>query len=46
MSWWSPNMDKAWVASERAATLITHGNNSPAILYMLGIINNSPWLAV
>ena len=25
---------------------MTPGNNSPAILYMLGIFNNNPWLAV
>ena len=46
MSWWSPNIDKAWVARLLAATWITAGNISPAILYILGIINKSPWLAV
>src|SRR5438270_14095740 len=39
-------MDKACVASVRAVTCITNGVNSPAILYMFGIINSSPWLAV
>ena len=39
-------MDKAWVATVRAATWITHGVSSPAILNMLGTINNRPWLAV
>ena len=29
-----------------AATWMTPGNISPAILYILGIINNKPWLAV
>ena len=29
-----------------AATCITEGNNSPAILYILGIINNNPCEAV
>ena len=46
ISWWSPKIDKAWVARLLAATCITQGNISPAILYILGIINKSPWLAV
>ena len=36
------NIDKACVAKLRAATLITQGSNSPAILYIFGIINNNP----
>ena len=43
---WSPKMLNACVAIVLAVTWNTHGNNSPAILYMLGIINNNPWLAV
>ncbi len=39
-------MDSDWVARLRAAMCSTVGVSSPAILYMLGIINNSPWLAV
>ena len=43
---WSPKIDRAWVASVRAATCITNGVSSPAILYMLGIMSSSPWDAV
>ena len=43
---WSPKMDSACVASERAATWKTAGVNSPAILYMLGIISRRPCDAV
>ena len=43
---WSPKMDRAWVATVRAAIWITQGSNSPAILYMLGIISSSPCEAV
>ena len=43
---WSPKMLSAWVAIERAATCITIGDNSPAILYMLGSMRSSPWEAV
>ena len=39
---WSPKMESAWWASARALTCITKLVNSPAILYMLGIINNKP----
>ncbi len=39
-------MDRAWAASERALTWKTVAVSSPAILYMLGIINNKPWEAV
>ena len=46
ISWWSPNIDNAWVAKLRAATWITPGNISPAILYIVGIINNNPCDAV
>ena len=45
-SLWSPNIDNACVANARAATCITNGRCSPAILYMFGIINNNPWDAV
>ena len=43
---WSPKILNACVATVRAATWITAGVSSPAILYMLGSINNSPWDAV
>ena len=43
---WSPKMDRAWVAMVRAATWITHGVSSPAILNMFGTISSRPWLAV
>jgi hypothetical protein len=43
---WSPKMDKAWVATARAATCSTQGVNSPAILYRLGMNSSRPWLAV
>ena len=39
-------MESACVASDRAETWKTVGVNSPAILYMFGIINNNPWDAV
>ncbi len=45
-SLWSPKMLRAWVATVRAATWITAGLSSPAILYMLGIIRSRPWDAV
>ncbi len=45
-SLWSPKIDRAWVAIEREATWITAGVNSPAILYMLGIIKRRPCEAV
>jgi hypothetical protein len=35
-SLWSPKMDRAWVASVRAATWMTVGVSSPAILNMFG----------
>mmetsp|Transcript_85717 Transcript_85717/g.242757 ORF Transcript_85717/g.242757 Transcript_85717/m.242757 type:complete len:336 (+) Transcript_85717:2405-3412(+) len=41
-SWWSPKMDSASPARARAATWITQGMSSPAILYMFGIISSSP----
>jgi hypothetical protein len=34
------------VAIVRAATWMTHGVSSPAILNMFGTINSSPWLDV
>ena len=43
---WSPKIDRAWVARVRAATCITNGVSSPAILYMSGIISSSPCDAV
>jgi hypothetical protein len=45
-SLWSPKIDSAWVATERAATWITAGLSSPAILNMLGSISSSPCEAV
>ena len=39
---WSPKIDRAWVATVRAATWITAGVSSPAILNMFGTINNRP----
>ena len=45
-SLWSPKMDRAWVAIVRAATWITAGVSSPAILNMLGIISSRPCDAV
>ena len=43
---WSPKMLSAWVAIVRAATWMTAGVSSPAILYILGSISNSPCEAV
>jgi hypothetical protein len=43
---WSPKMDSAWVATARAATWMTVGVSSPAILNMFGTMRSSPWLAV
>ena len=43
---WSPKIHSACVATVRAETLMTQGNCSPAILYMLGIINSKPCDAV
>jgi hypothetical protein len=43
---WSPKMDRPWAARARAATCMTKGVSSPAILYMLGIISSKPWEAV
>ena len=45
-SLWSPKMESACVASERAATWKTVAVSSPAILYMLGIISSRPCDAV
>lgn len=45
-SLWSPNMERACVAIERAATWITAGASSPAILNRLGSMSNRPWEAV
>ena len=45
-SLWSPKIDRAWVATVRAATWITVGVSSPAILNMLGTISSRPWDAV
>ena len=41
---WSPKIDSACVAIVRAATWITHGVSSPAILNMFGTISSRPWL--
>ncbi len=43
---WSPKIESAWAARARAATWKTVGVSSPAILYMLGIMSNSPCEAV
>src|SRR5512137_2814403 len=43
---WSPKIDSAWAAMARAETWKTVEVSSPAILNMLGIISNGPWLAV
>ena len=45
-SLWSPKMESACVASERAATCITNGVSSPAILNMSGSMSSSPCDAV
>ena len=45
-SLWSPKIDRPCAASERAATCMTNGVSSPAILYMLGIISSRPCEAV
>ena len=45
-SLWSPKIDRAWVAIVRAATWMTAGVSSPAILNMLGIIRRRPCDAV
>ena len=41
-SWWSPNIERPCAAIDLAATWITAAVNSPAILYMFGIINSRP----
>ena len=41
-SLWSPKIDSACVAIVRAATWMTAGVSSPAILNMLGIISSRP----
>jgi len=41
-SWWSPKMERALPATARAATWITQGRSSPAILYMFGIMSRRP----
>ena len=43
---WSPKIDRAEVAIARADTWNTVGVNSPAILYILGIISSKPCEAV
>ncbi len=45
-SLWSPKIESACAARERAATWITAAVSSPAILYMFGIISRSPCDAV
>jgi hypothetical protein len=39
---WSPKIESAWVATVRAATCITNGVSSPAILNMFGSIRSRP----
>ncbi len=41
-SLWSPKIESACVATERAATWMTAGVSSPAILNMLGIMSRRP----
>ena len=41
-SLWSPKIDRACVATVRAATWMTAGVSSPAILNMFGIIRSRP----
>ncbi len=43
---WSPKIESAWVASDRAATWSTVAVSSPAILYMFGIMSSRPCEAV
>ena len=43
---WSPKIESACVATQRAETCMTNGVSSPAILYMFGIIRRSPCDAV
>jgi len=43
---WSPKIDNAWVARARAATWMTAGVSSPAILNMFGTISRRPCEAV
>src|SRR6266571_2697697 len=43
---WSPKIESAWVATVRAETWNAVGVSSPAILFMLGIINSRPCEAV
>ncbi len=45
-SLWSPKIESACVARVRAATWMTAGVSSPAILNMLGIIRSRPCDAV
>ena len=45
-SWWSPKIERAEAARERAETWKTVEVSSPAILYMLGIISRRPCEAV
>ena len=43
---WSPKIERACVATVRAATWKTAAVSSPAILNMLGIMRRRPWEAV
>ena len=45
-SLWSPKIDKAWQARDRAETRKSVGSISPAILCMFGSISIRPWEAV
>lgn len=39
-------MERAWLASARAAMWNTPGSSSPATLYIFGIMRSIPWDAV
>jgi hypothetical protein len=43
---WSPKIESAWAATVLAETWNAVGVSSPAILFMLGIINRRPCDAV
>ena len=43
---WSPKIERACVASDRAVTCMAKGISCPASLYMIGIISSRPWEAV
>ena len=41
-SLWSPKIESAWVAIDRAATWMTAGDSSPATLNMFGSMRSNP----